>query len=65
MKIKFRIWDNQYQCYTNDIMYPNNQRIYDYYVEKMGGRIVGVHKQFYVLSDGKYYDKKSYEILNF
>jgi uncharacterized phage protein (TIGR01671 family) len=28
MKIKFRIWDNQYQLYTNDIMYPNNQRIY-------------------------------------
>lgn len=41
------------------------EKIYDYYVEKMGGRIVGVHEQFYILSDGKYYDRKSYEILNF
>ncbi len=40
MKIKFRIWDNQYQCYTDDIMYPNNQRIHANHLLTVNGIVV-------------------------
>ena len=36
---------------------------YDRMIEKYGGRIVGIYKDDVVLIDGKYYDRKLYEIL--
>ena len=38
-------------------------KIYDKYIEKLGGRIVGILKEHWMLWDGKYCDVKEYEIL--
>lgn len=38
-------------------------KVYDKYIEKIGGRAVGIKKQDWKLCDGKYYDVKIYEIL--
>lgn len=38
-------------------------KTYDKYIEKFGGRVVGVLKEHWKLWDGKYYDVKEYEIL--
>ena len=36
--------------------------MYDKYIEKYGGRIVGIFKEDVRLYDGEYYDHKYYEI---
>jgi hypothetical protein len=38
------------------------EKMYDKYIKKYGGRIVGIKKQSSKLQDGKYYDVKLYEI---
>jgi len=38
------------------------EKMYDKYIEKYGGRIIGVSKEDSKLQDGKYYDLKYYEI---
>ena len=38
------------------------EKTYDKFVSRYGGRIIGVKKQHVKLTDGKYYDKKMYEI---
>ena len=40
------------------------EKMYDKYIEKFGGRIVGIKKEHTRLLDGKLYDMKLYEILN-
>ncbi len=39
------------------------ERLYDFFVKKYNGKIVGVYKDDAVLIDGNYYDCKIYEIL--
>lgn len=39
------------------------EKMYDKYIERYNGRIVGYKKNEYMLSDGKYYDDKLYEIM--
>lgn len=39
------------------------EKSYDKMISKFGGRIVGIYKEDVRLIDGKYYDKKLYEIL--
>lgn len=39
------------------------EKSYDKMIKKYGGRIVGIKKEDVKLVDGKYYDKKIYEIL--
>lgn len=39
------------------------EKSYDKMIKKYGGRIVGIHKEDVKLIDGKYYDRKFYEIL--
>lgn len=39
------------------------ERMYDHYVTKYGGRIVGTHKSHVKLIDGKVYDLKMYEMM--
>ena len=41
MKIKYRVWDNQYQCYTNDPLYPSNQHIMETFFIDYFGSVVG------------------------
>ena len=36
--------------------------MYDKYIEKYNGRVVGYRKNEIMLSDGQYYDDKLYEI---
>lgn len=38
------------------------EKIYDKYIEKYGGRVVGIFRNNARLSDGKLYDEKYYEI---
>ena len=38
------------------------EKLYNKYIEKYGGRIVGIEKEDVKLQDGEYYDKKLYEI---
>lgn len=38
------------------------EKMYDRYIQKFGGRIVGVSKADSMLSDGRFYDYKQYEI---
>lgn len=40
------------------------EKMYDKYIEKYNGRIVGINKEEVKLFDGKYYDFKQYEILS-
>jgi len=40
------------------------ERLYDKFIEKYNGRIVGVRKNDVKLVDGKYYDLKLYEVFN-
>lgn len=40
------------------------EKIYDRYIKRYGGRIVGIHKDDVRLWDGKYYDFKFYEVMN-
>ena len=39
------------------------EKSYDKMIKKYGGRIVGIYKEDVKLIDGKYYDRKLYEIL--
>lgn len=39
------------------------EKMYDKYIKKYGGRIVGIQKENDKLIDGNYYDLKTYEIL--
>jgi hypothetical protein len=39
------------------------EKFYDKYIDSIGGRIVGINKEDDRLIDGKYYDYKTYEIL--
>ena len=39
------------------------QKLYDKFILKHGGRVVGIQLQDQILSDGKLYDSKLYEIL--
>jgi len=38
------------------------EKMYDRFINKYGGRIVGYYKEHVMLQDGKYYDRKHYEI---
>lgn len=38
------------------------EKMYDRYIRKFGGRIVGINKEAGLLMDGKFYDYKEYEI---
>lgn len=38
------------------------EKMYDKYIEKYNGRVVGYRKNEIMLSDGRYYDDKLYEI---
>lgn len=38
------------------------EKMYDRYIRKFGGRIVGINKEAGLLIDGKFYDYKEYEI---
>lgn len=38
------------------------EKMYDKYIEKYGGRIVGIYKDHIKLQDGNLYDQKLYEI---
>ncbi len=38
------------------------EKMYDRYIRKFGGRVVGTYEADTMLSDGKYYDYKVYEI---
>jgi len=38
------------------------EKMYDKYIDKYGGSIVGIRKESTRLQDGKYYDVKIYEI---
>jgi len=38
------------------------EKMYDKYINKYGGRIIGINKQSTKLQDGNYYDVKYYEI---
>ena len=38
------------------------ERMYDRYINKFGGRIVGIEKKSTMLADGNFYDYKMYEI---
>jgi len=38
------------------------EKMYDYYVEKYGGRVTGAKRYSVKLEDGKYYNEKEYEL---
>ena len=38
------------------------QKMYDKYINKYGGRVIGIKKKAVKLDDGNYYDEKHYEI---
>ena len=40
-------------------------KIYDKYIEKLGGRVVGIYEKEWKCSDNKFYDKKLYEIMRY
>lgn len=39
------------------------EKFYDKYIDKIGGRIVGIYKQEDKMIDGNYYDTKMYEVM--
>lgn len=40
------------------------EKFYDKYIEKIGGRVVGVYEEDDILMDGELYDYKAYEVLD-
>lgn len=40
------------------------EKMYDKYIEKIGGRIVGIYKEELRMMDGNMYDEKMYEVLS-
>ncbi|PTY93121.1 hypothetical protein B5V90_03045 [Heyndrickxia sporothermodurans] len=40
------------------------EKFYDKYLDKIGGRVVGIYKEEDILMDGNLYDFKAYEILD-
>ncbi|MED1125396.1 hypothetical protein [Bacillus atrophaeus] len=40
------------------------EKFYDKYIEKIGGRIVGIYEKDNILMDGELYDFKAYEVLD-
>jgi hypothetical protein len=39
------------------------ENMYDKIISNIGGNVVGIHKKSVMLRDGKYYDKKYYELM--
>jgi hypothetical protein len=56
---KFHFRKLKFCCYVGNPI----EKMYDKYIKKYGGRIVGIEKENNKLIDGKYYDLKLYEIL--
>ena len=58
--LKYNFNKINFCCYT-----ANPARlIYDRFIEKFGGKVVGIYERESRLSDGRYYDLKAYELLN-
>ena len=57
---KFRFRKLKFCCYVGNPI----EKMYDKYIKKYGGRIVGIEKEESKLIDGLYYDLKLYEILS-
>lgn len=56
---KFQFRKLKFCCYVGNPI----EKMYDKYIDKFGGRIVGIYKEDTKLIDGNYYDLKEYEIL--
>ena len=40
------------------------ERMYDKFIAKHGGRVVGTYRRDTLLCDGEFYDRKAYELLS-
>jgi hypothetical protein len=53
---------NFYKITFNVVVGNPIEKMYDKYIKKYGGKVVGYFKQHVMLQDGKLYDRKYYEI---
>ena len=56
---KFKFRKLKFCCFVGNPI----EKMYDKFIVKYGGRIVGIYKEDSKLIDGNYYDSKEYEIL--
>ena len=53
---------NMYKVEFGVIIGNPVEKMYDKFIKKYGGKVIGIKKKTRMLADGKYYDRKLYEI---